>query len=321
MSTQPIEFVEPFARAWTRMKELLFRPFDIGRWIAIGFTAWLATLAEGGGGNFRVPMGDDKKEMAQFVSFIREHLTVIVVVASAILLVCILLGFLFSWLSARGKFMFLDNAVTGQAEIVAPWRNWRKQGNSLFWWDFAFGWILLAVFVLLAGLCVALAWPDIHAHLFRGFSVAAIVLGFFLLLPFLLVVGYITVFLNDFVVPLMRKHDLKTNAAWRLFRPLLRANFGVFLLYGLLRFAVGMLMGIAVATVGCLACLFTCGCVGCLLCIPFVGTVILLPVLAWERYWGPEFLRQFGPEFDAWASPPPAVPDAPAPVSAAPETP
>ena len=321
MSTMPIEYVEPYARAWKRMKNLLFRPFDLGRWIAIGFTAWLATLTEGGGGgggNFPI---NDKRELDHLGLFIREHLTVIIVVASVVLLFCILLGFLLSWLSARGKFMFLDNALTGQAEIVAPWRAWRKQGNSLFWWEFAFGWILLAVILVLALPCVATAWPDIHSHLFRGYSVAAIILGFFLLLPFLLVVGYITVFLHDFVVPLMRKHDLKTNAAWRLFRPLLRANFGAFLLYGLLRFAISMLLGIVLATVGCFACVFTCGCVGCLLAMPFVGTVILLPVMAWERYWGPEFLRQYGPEFDAWISAPAALPEAPVPVTAAPETP
>ena len=63
MNAMPIEYVEPFARAWNRMKDLLFRPFDLGRWLAIGFTAWLATLTEGGGGggggNFPI---NDKNE-------------------------------------------------------------------------------------------------------------------------------------------------------------------------------------------------------------------------------------------------------------------
>ncbi len=321
MNTQPIEYMEPFGRAWNRMKDLLFRPFDLGRWIAIGFTAWLATLTEGGGGgNFNLPM-DSKHELKQLGTFVHQHLAAIIIGATLLLLVCFLLRLVLSWLSARGKFMFLDNALTNQAAIAEPWRRWRTQGNSLFWWDFVFGFVLLALVLVLGGLCVALAWPDIHLKVFRGYAIAAIVLGFLLLLPFSVLFGYILVFLHDFVVPLMRKHDLKTNAAWRRFLPLLRANVGAFLLYGLVRFAVSLVLGMALVTVGCLACLFTCGCAGCLLAMPFIGTVIILPVVAWERYWGPEFLRQFGPEFDVWCTPPPAVPEAPAPVIAVPVTP
>lgn len=316
MNAKPIDYVEPFVRAWVRMKELLFRPFDLGRWIAIGFTAWLATLTEGGGGGGGNLPINDKRELAQLGTFIREHLTAIIVVASVVVVLCILLGLLLSWVSARGKFMFLENALTKQALIVEPWRRWRKQGNSLFWWEFVFGFILLVVLLLMAAPCLGLAWSDIHNGHFSGNSVAAIVLGFLLLLPYCLVVGFILVFLHDFVVPLMLKHDLQTNAAWRLFRPLLRAHLGPFLLYGLLRFAVSMLLGMALLSVGCMACLFTCGCAMCIMAIPFVGTVILLPVFAWERYWGPEFLRQFGPEFDVWLGDPPppvAVVQTPAP--------
>ena len=233
-----------------------------------------------------------------------------------LLLFCFILGLVLSWLSARGKFMFLENALTNQAEIAAPWRRWRVQGNSLFWWELAFGFILLAVVLVMIGLCIGLAWPDIHGKHFGGYAISAIALGFLLLLPYGLVAGYIMVFLHDFVVPLMRKYDLKTNAAWRRFLSLMRAHRGAFLLYGLLRFVIGLLLGITLGCVGCLACLFTCGCAMCIMAIPFIGTVIILPIIAWERYWGPEFLRQFGPEFDVWAGDPPAVPTAQALVTA-----
>lgn len=315
MSTMAIEYIEPFARAWTRMKDLLFRPFDLGRWIAIGFTAWLATLTEGGGGNFNFP-ADDKKELAEIGKFIHQHLTAIIIGAAVVVVFCIMLGLLLSWLSARGKFMFLDNALTYQAEIAAPWRRWRKQGNSLFWWGLAFGLIMLAVLLLLIAICVGLAWPDIQGKHVGGHAIAAIVLGFILFLLWAISAGYITVFLHDFVVPLMRKHDLKTNAAWRKFTPLLRANFGPFVLYGLLRFAVAMLLGVTLVCATCVLCIFTCCIAGCLLALPFIGTVILLPIYAWERYWGPEFLRQFGPDFDCWSEQPPTVPPEQALVSA-----
>lgn len=42
----------------------------------------------------------------------------------------------------------------------------------------------------------------------------------------------------------------------------------------------------------------TCCVAGCLMAIPYLGTVLLLPVTVFFRGVGPEFLRQFGGEFD-----------------------
>ena len=46
-----IEFVEPFSRAWGRMKAALFKPFNLNKWFALGFCAFLADLIEGHGGS------------------------------------------------------------------------------------------------------------------------------------------------------------------------------------------------------------------------------------------------------------------------------
>ena len=50
-----------------------------------------------------------------------------------------------TWLSARGKFMFLDNVVRGQARVVAPWYEYRKEGNSFFRWNLFWGIIFSAI--------------------------------------------------------------------------------------------------------------------------------------------------------------------------------
>jgi hypothetical protein len=39
----------PVGQAMDRVKKVLFQPFDFGRWLVIGFCAWLAYLGEGGG--------------------------------------------------------------------------------------------------------------------------------------------------------------------------------------------------------------------------------------------------------------------------------
>lgn len=53
-----IECLEPIYLAWERMLLILFQPFSIGKWLVMGFTAWLAHLFQGWGGsgfNFNLP--------------------------------------------------------------------------------------------------------------------------------------------------------------------------------------------------------------------------------------------------------------------------
>ena len=45
-----INVVEPVSPAFERVKLMLFRPFDLGKWFVIGFCAWLAFLGEAGSG-------------------------------------------------------------------------------------------------------------------------------------------------------------------------------------------------------------------------------------------------------------------------------
>jgi hypothetical protein len=42
-----IEYFETVSRAWDRMITALFRPFDLGKWLALGFTVFLAGLLDG----------------------------------------------------------------------------------------------------------------------------------------------------------------------------------------------------------------------------------------------------------------------------------
>ena len=50
-----ISVIEPIGAAFEKTKEILFKPFDIGKWFVIGFCAWLATL--GNGADSALPAG------------------------------------------------------------------------------------------------------------------------------------------------------------------------------------------------------------------------------------------------------------------------
>jgi hypothetical protein len=39
-----IAYFEPLSRAWQRMKQALFNPFNLNKWFIIGFNAFLAGL-------------------------------------------------------------------------------------------------------------------------------------------------------------------------------------------------------------------------------------------------------------------------------------
>jgi len=83
-----------------------------------------------------------------------------------------------------------------------------------------------------------------------------------------------------------------------------------------------IVLALATAIVTCLAICATC----CIAAIPYIGTVILLPVFVLLRSFSLLFLRQFGPEYDVWASfvppeflpilsPAPPAPEPPLPLA------
>jgi hypothetical protein len=108
------------------------------------------------------------------------------------------------------------------------------------------------------------------------------------------VLGYVSLFLDNFIVPIMYRHRMTTTQAWNYFLPILRQNLVQFILYGLLILAliIGLVIGIIV--VGFMTC-----CVGFIfLVIPYINTVVLLPVIYTFRAFSLEFLAQFGEEFN-----------------------
>lgn len=44
-----LSVIDPISPSIERTKQILFRPFDLGKWFLLGFTAFLATLGQGGG--------------------------------------------------------------------------------------------------------------------------------------------------------------------------------------------------------------------------------------------------------------------------------
>jgi hypothetical protein len=301
-----IAYFAPLNLAWERMKHILWRPFDLSKWIVLGFSAWLAGLTDGAGGGgwkwildnndfshgpFAGSGGNSWLESGQ--AFLWIPLLFVVIMAVAAILAAIL------WLSSRAKFVFLDNVVHERAQIVEPWHRLRDLGNSLFLWRLGFlvccGLIVLVLMVLFFAPVATLSFSDALA----GLSYAAMVLGVLVMIVFGVLAAFVALFLEGFVIPIMYKFELKATEAWSYFLPWLKSRPLPFVLYGL--FIVGL--GICFAVFFSMVCVLTC----CVVALPFVGTVIMLPIWVAYRLFSVEFLAQFDPGFDLFT---PALADA-----------
>ncbi len=306
-----IAYFEPFARAWERMKLALFRPFDLHKWFVVGFNAFLAGLADGhnGGGGGRG--GRSKMSFGEFLDlpnqgwrWLNTHpgwFIAIIFIAAVVIVVVILL----LWLSSRGKFMFLDNVVHNRAEIAKPWRQFRREGDSLFLWRLVFSVFIFALFIGFAAFFFITA-NRLYAVGFSHRVPVPFLVGMgivFLLL--ITIIGFISLFLNDFVVPLMYKDNLTATQGWNRFLILLGRYPVHFILYGLLILLLIILFVIVVVVAGLITC-----CIGwLLLVIPYIGTVVTLPFWYALRAFSLEFLGQFGAEYLLFP-PPEAQPEA-----------
>jgi hypothetical protein len=297
-----IRFFEPLSLAWNRMKVALFKPFDLHKWLVVGFTAFLAGLADwnrGSSGNSRVSndwsFGEFLRFPARAWDWLMDHPLWSILILFGVSFL-ILLGIVLLWLSSRGKFMFLDNVVHDKAEVANPWREYKREGNSLFLWRLIFSFIIFSFFIMLVVLFFVGAsrlYEDSFGH--HTPVLFIIMTGLVFLFMFILV-GYIATFLDSFVVPIMYKRRISATKAWGQFLSVFGKYPFHFILYGLLMLLLVVLFVIAVILAG----LFTC-CIGFfLLVIPYVGTVVTLPIWYWFRAFSVEFLAQFGDEFDVF---------------------
>lgn len=300
-----IVYGEPLSRGWNRMKKALFHPFDIAKWFTIGFTAFLAGLLDGGnpGGSGSGNLSDrykhqrfDWEEFANYPNIAWEWLMThplwFTLIAIGIFFL-IAISIVLIWLSSRGKFMFLDNVIHAKAEVVKPWHDYSRQGNSLFVWRLVYGFICFIIIMVSLGISVVVIY-----NLFTGnaeiptkvFAIMGLILQFMILV---ILMSFISLFLNDFVVPIMYKHKISTSKAWFKFLPVLSSNLGHFIIYGLFIFVLTIIVIICVVIFGLLTC-----CIGFLfLIIPYIGSVVLLPISYTFRAFSLEFLGQFGDDF------------------------
>jgi len=296
-----IAYMAPLSRAWNRMKQALFRPFDLTRWLMVGFTAFLAQLMSSGlrFPNFSFSKRMDDMDPSKILGFPATALDwlgghpgwLALILFTLLLLLAVVI--LLTWVSSRGTFMFLDNVVHTRAEVGTPWSRYGTLANSLFLWRLCFGLASLAVILVMAAIGIIGFACGYRGGPTSGDFVLPLVGILFLFLIFAVAAGYVSLLLDSFVVPIMYKYDLPVLMAWKRFLTLLKQHPAPFLLYGLFTVLLHLIVATAILMLGCLTC-----CVGFLvLMIPYLNSVILLPLSYTFRCFSLEFLGQFGEEY------------------------
>jgi len=332
-----IEILAPFNQAIELTRLTLFRPFDITKWLVIGFAAFLSGWLNSGGGSINPwsfrgwNTSNLQAPTFQFRSFNMEHAGLVFLIALAVFAVVLLVVLiLWLWIVARGRFIFIDCLVRNRAAIVEPWREFHQEGNRFFVFLIVLMLVSLVLVVALGGLVFGLLvlWRNYHASNVPALLVL-VPITVFAWMAFAVVVNLITYFMP----PVMYTRRCSPVDAARAILQLIFDDPAPFILFILFMIAlwIGWIM------VGCLVTCATC----CLASLPYIGTVIVLPVPVLFRSFSLLFLRQFGPEWDVWAKipvpaattpppaqtvtpaapPPPAQETSPPPSTISPESP
>src|SRR5947209_6626894 len=305
-----IEILSPFNQAIELTRLILFRPFDITKWLIVGFAAFLSGWLNSGGGSinpWRFRGWNTSSAQApqfQFRSFNIEHAGVFFLVLIAVLVIFIFaIAILWLWITSRGRFIFIDCLVRNRAAIAEPWREFRREGNRFFLFLIVLIVASIAIVALLGGFVFGflVLWRNYHISNTPALLVL-VPIAVFAWVAFAVVVNLIIYFMP----PVMYTRRCSPGEAARGILRLVLDEPAPFIFFIL--FMIALWIGWIMA--GCLVTCLTC----CLAALPYIGTVIVLPIPVFFRSFSLLFLRQFGPDWDVWGTF--AVPTAMAPSPA-----
>jgi hypothetical protein len=247
---------------WTR--KMLFRPFNLKKWLILAFVAIMAG-AMSNGCNLNTSGGNDNHyESSQSCSspaapsdcgqLGTPEMAVVWTVLGIAILFVLLIVVLFTWLAARFSFVFIEDIVKDDASVKKPFADNAEIGNSYFKFALLFmltffacvvAMIALGIFIFAkSGLMAAFSSPEPSGSAIGGFLLVFI--------PFLVVfvivaagVGIFSTMVVDLALPIMYKDKARVLAGIGKAWDIVKANKGNFVVYLLIKLGLGIGAGIA----------------------------------------------------------------------------
>jgi hypothetical protein len=287
-ATGRVSSLDAVAEAIEHTRKRLF-PFDLVRWIMLGFVCFLDQCGRQGGGggnlgNFPSPGGGGGS--GDPFQWIQDHLAVVVAASAAVLVLILAITAAVTWLSSRGIMMYVEAVGRGVVDVEGAWQRYARLAWSLFLWRFGLAAVALLGLLALVIPAIVLVAGGIASSDWSGGRVGALVA-----LGAALVVGSIAsnvaaMALRDFVAPIQMGRDLPCGAAIAHLMALVAHHPLAFAGYALLKLPYGVLVAMVMLVAGCGTC--------CLGFLPVISQTLLQPLHAFERSWSLCLLRQAG---------------------------
>lgn len=277
-------------------------PIQAGKWFTLGFVAWLANLGEGGGLNLPSNMPSSPSsgggELKEAVDWVLANTGLVVMITLAVVALAVAIAVGITWVTSRAKLMFVHCVARDEAKVEEPWRLYAESGKRLFIVRLYLAFAGLAVVVLGLGLGVWLALPELRTGSVGPGALVGLVVGLSVIALGSLPLAVASVLIEDFIVPAMYLHDEPVRASWqRVKSEIMAGNVGKIVLFYLMKFVLGIGIGIIAAAATCITC--------CIAGLPYIGTVILLPLFVFIRAYSMCFIEQFGPSWQLFQAPEP----------------
>lgn len=254
-------FSEVIGSSWKWTRTILFRPFQVKKWIFLCLIALLSAEFSGCQMNLNLPFKNGQKKpameagaaMAEHKNVFNPHSleraknklrTLALPIIAGVIVFGILIFLFLMWLCARFNFVFINSIVNNDASIKKPFFEYWLEGNSYFKWGLGFLFITFVAFIVLV---VILAWGIIY---FKKISaIAVIIFAAFWGLLFLgtLFAAIITaIVVRDLVLPVMYKQKTTLMDAWYELSPVIseeRVNVFKYLLIKLGLIIIASIIG------------------------------------------------------------------------------
>lgn len=266
--------------SWDRTTVILFRPFNLKKWIMLSIIVLLA--GQVGGLNFntsgnkndlkkmfsQTQSGSEKisgraSEIAPPKQAIPDNLSTqgisslpvinnpkkailpLMIIGGILLLLIGLLLFLWMWVQANFSFVFIESVVKNDASLRAPFHKNKPQGNSYLMWNIFFS---SAAILLLLGIIIPPVMTIVKSGMLTGKAAFDVGRIFLIISPYIapLIVSIFALVLAamivvDFILPIMYRKKISILRAWPVFLRLFSKNFGEILLYFLVKLGLGIL--------------------------------------------------------------------------------
>ncbi|MDR0932048.1 MAG: hypothetical protein LBM70_03400 [Victivallales bacterium] len=298
--------------SWAKMRQLLFKPFRFNYWLILGFCAWMTILASEMGNVyshiFRYTTNSTIKTDViipstqpagtpvgqQLWQEITRGITMNMLYFGVLMAIVVIISLILYYFRCRFEFIFLANLMRNTDEIAKPWREFKKQGNSYFWWTLLIGLIMLSVNLAFAfGTIFNVAPWLLEIVKNRNFTLPGSVfwawVGAWIIVA--LIMSYYFLFLYQLLIPIMYRDNLTFKAGLRVMNKLIFERFGICFLYYLVLMIVLFAWGLVFVAAICV----TCGLFLVLMMLPYVNAVVLLPFFVFYRLIGVNFLEKLDP--------------------------